>query len=225
MFVGQPPGNYDRMLDFSRAVTGTLFFVPSASFLDAVTRRPAARAADLPPRAAEIAIVAGDGSLGIGSLKEKQEMNNLHRELAPVSTRVGTDRGGSLPHPQAPSGARRVVMWSAQGLNSRPLAPAIQPVAASGDGIRADNARSRRWSSCGCRSNSRARRWTRWRAAPTTRNCSPSRRRRAGWPSPRIAPSSKATRLRDRGHPPGQKQCGGRAAGESRATPTQWPRQ
>ena len=30
MFVGKPPGNYDRLLDFSRAVTGTLFFVPSA---------------------------------------------------------------------------------------------------------------------------------------------------------------------------------------------------
>ena len=37
MFVGNPPGNYDRLLDFSRAVTGTLFFVPSATFLDNVT--------------------------------------------------------------------------------------------------------------------------------------------------------------------------------------------
>ena len=36
MFVGRPPGNYDRLLDFSRAVTGTLFFVPSATFLDDV---------------------------------------------------------------------------------------------------------------------------------------------------------------------------------------------
>jgi putative iron-dependent peroxidase len=33
MFVGLPPGNYDRLLDYSRAVTGGLFFVPSASFL------------------------------------------------------------------------------------------------------------------------------------------------------------------------------------------------
>lgn len=33
MFIGRPPGNYDRLLDFSRAVTGTLFFVPSADFL------------------------------------------------------------------------------------------------------------------------------------------------------------------------------------------------
>jgi len=34
MFVGKPPGNYDRLLDFSKAVTGNLFFVPSASFLE-----------------------------------------------------------------------------------------------------------------------------------------------------------------------------------------------
>jgi len=34
MFVGKPPGNYDRLLDFSRAVTGNLFFVPSATFLE-----------------------------------------------------------------------------------------------------------------------------------------------------------------------------------------------
>ncbi len=36
MFVGRPPGNYDRLLDFSRAVTGTLFFVPSATFLESL---------------------------------------------------------------------------------------------------------------------------------------------------------------------------------------------
>jgi putative iron-dependent peroxidase len=34
MFVGKPPGNYDKLLDFSRAVTGCLFFVPTATFLD-----------------------------------------------------------------------------------------------------------------------------------------------------------------------------------------------
>ena len=39
MFVGRPPGNYDRLLDFSRAVTGNLFFVPSATFLDDVDDR------------------------------------------------------------------------------------------------------------------------------------------------------------------------------------------
>jgi porphyrinogen peroxidase len=34
MFIGNPPGNHDRILDFSNAVTGSLFFVPSATFLD-----------------------------------------------------------------------------------------------------------------------------------------------------------------------------------------------
>ncbi len=34
MFLGDPAGNYDRILDFSRAVTGTLFFVPTADFLE-----------------------------------------------------------------------------------------------------------------------------------------------------------------------------------------------
>ena len=33
MFIGDPPGNYDRILDFSAAVSGGLFFVPSADFL------------------------------------------------------------------------------------------------------------------------------------------------------------------------------------------------
>ncbi|MDR2421942.1 MAG: Dyp-type peroxidase [Deltaproteobacteria bacterium] len=33
MFVGDPPGNTDRLLDFSRAISGTLFFVPSWDLL------------------------------------------------------------------------------------------------------------------------------------------------------------------------------------------------
>jgi putative iron-dependent peroxidase len=36
MFVGRPPGNYDRLLDYSRAVAGNLFFAPSATFLDSM---------------------------------------------------------------------------------------------------------------------------------------------------------------------------------------------
>lgn len=34
MFVGNPPGNHDRLLDFSRAVSGNLFFAPPAGFLE-----------------------------------------------------------------------------------------------------------------------------------------------------------------------------------------------
>ncbi|MNT09709.1 putative deferrochelatase/peroxidase YfeX [compost metagenome] len=47
MFVGLPPGNYDRLLDFSEAVSGNLFFVPSASLLEALAeRRPDGVGAD-----------------------------------------------------------------------------------------------------------------------------------------------------------------------------------
>jgi putative iron-dependent peroxidase len=69
MFIGKPPGNYDRLLDFSRAVTGTLFFVPSATFLDALgeARPPPAPKSTAEPSSSKG--VASDGSLGIGSLK------------------------------------------------------------------------------------------------------------------------------------------------------------
>jgi putative iron-dependent peroxidase len=73
MFVGRPPGNYDRLLDFSRAVTGTLFFVPTATFLEDVAAEAAAStstegesAAPSEPQQSE-----PDGSLGIGSLKKE----------------------------------------------------------------------------------------------------------------------------------------------------------
>ena len=36
MFIGDPPGNTDRILDFSTALTGTLFFVPSGELLESL---------------------------------------------------------------------------------------------------------------------------------------------------------------------------------------------
>jgi len=78
MFIGLPPGNTDRILDFSTAVTGCLFFAPCADFLDdppgpprAATATRAAAVAALPDGSVTSADAspAGDGSLGIGSLK------------------------------------------------------------------------------------------------------------------------------------------------------------
>ena len=76
MFVGRPPGNYDRLLDFSRAVTGSLFFVPSATFLDNLGEA----APDITAITESLtsdplqASSAQDTSLRIGSLKgEKDE--------------------------------------------------------------------------------------------------------------------------------------------------------
>ena len=67
MFVGHPPGNYDRLLDFSRAVTGTLFFVPSTTFL--VSMNDDAPTAAMSAAGAPSKAPATDGSLGVGSLK------------------------------------------------------------------------------------------------------------------------------------------------------------
>jgi porphyrinogen peroxidase len=78
MFVGRPPGNYDRLLDFSRAVTGTLFFVPSATFLENVATGEAAPSTVGPtskePEAEDKSksrLSPPDGSLGVGSLKKE----------------------------------------------------------------------------------------------------------------------------------------------------------
>ncbi len=62
MFIGNPPGNYDRILDFSTALTGCMFFVPPADFLDDPPGPPG-------PQATQA--TAQDGSLRIGSLQKR----------------------------------------------------------------------------------------------------------------------------------------------------------
>ncbi len=79
MFVGSPEGNYDRLLDISRAVTGTLFFVPSVPLLERLAHGSRAQserggqaddAVATPPDATRVAAPpAAGGSLRIGSLK------------------------------------------------------------------------------------------------------------------------------------------------------------
>jgi putative iron-dependent peroxidase len=104
MFVGKPPGNHDRILDFSTAVTGSQFFVPPVALLegftdlppaerpqgapeqtappqDAPAMRPRGRspeedpAPDSPPTTLPRA--ARSGSLGIGSLKNTPKEHAL----------------------------------------------------------------------------------------------------------------------------------------------------
>ena len=90
MFVGDPPGTYDRLLDFSRAVTGATFFAPTHDQLvdleqlaatppadtaaaDAATTDggvpTTASAADAPPATPT---PHRDHDLGIGSLRRPQ---------------------------------------------------------------------------------------------------------------------------------------------------------
>ena len=71
MFIGDPPGNHDRLLDFSTAVTGNLFFVPTLGLLDGLADPEPAQVvaeattdASVPPPA-----INHDGSLGIGDLR------------------------------------------------------------------------------------------------------------------------------------------------------------
>jgi putative iron-dependent peroxidase len=99
MFIGRPPGNYDRILDFSRAVTGNLFFVPSATFLEnvaddptgddqssgdptcddqrnedqSVVAKPSEVPAVIETSSSSSTSSVRDGSLGIGSLKGDQQ--------------------------------------------------------------------------------------------------------------------------------------------------------
>ena len=70
MFIGRPPGNYDRILDFSTAMTGNLFFIPTATFLDSVSPAASSDAQPPAPAPAETSTPPSqDDSLGIGSLK------------------------------------------------------------------------------------------------------------------------------------------------------------
>lgn len=65
MFLGDPPGNYDRILDFSTAVTGGLFFVPPVARLEDPSGPP-----ESPPDSGDSdELEDTDGSLHIGSLR------------------------------------------------------------------------------------------------------------------------------------------------------------
>ncbi len=80
MFIGSPPGIYDRILDFSTAVTGSLFFVPSQTMLDGLADDDSAGDSDtadeddidsgsMTCNASSRALTSTDGSLNIGSLR------------------------------------------------------------------------------------------------------------------------------------------------------------
>jgi putative iron-dependent peroxidase len=99
MFIGDPPGTYDRILDFSTARTGSLFFVPNQDELDDPDlldapesdahapddRRPddAPAVVEPAPSGGEEGVEAGpeawgitapqDGSLGVGGLRGRPQ--------------------------------------------------------------------------------------------------------------------------------------------------------
>jgi putative iron-dependent peroxidase len=74
MVIGRPPGNYDRLLDFTHPITGTNFFAPSLDFLAEIASatQPAPPAPPAPTDPApETPTLRGEraGTLQIGSLR------------------------------------------------------------------------------------------------------------------------------------------------------------
>jgi porphyrinogen peroxidase len=73
MFVGDPDGTYDHLLDFTRPITGGHFFAPSLDVLESLADAPGA-ATDNEPILAPASesplqpAAVSDGSLGVGSL-------------------------------------------------------------------------------------------------------------------------------------------------------------
>jgi porphyrinogen peroxidase len=67
MFLGDAEASHDRILDFSTAVTGGLFFVPTSGFLDDLPDPPGGTVAEA--EAAPDVRSPPDDSLGIGDLK------------------------------------------------------------------------------------------------------------------------------------------------------------
>lgn len=87
MFIGRPPGNYDRILDFSRAVTGNLFFVPSATFLDDVSE-------DLTGQNSSERDSAGADPIAAGSTEE--EPTTAESPAAPAETESSSTSSSSI---------------------------------------------------------------------------------------------------------------------------------
>lgn len=107
MFVGNPPGNYDRILDFSTAVTGALFFVPPQDLLEGIADdQPESGAADADPAVAAAADAEAPAAAAAGgrhrqcsgqrrriarhrrsqkTFQRSINVNHLLRSVAPIS--------------------------------------------------------------------------------------------------------------------------------------------
>ncbi len=81
MFIGRPEGNYDRILDVSRAVTGGLFFVPPAPLLESLGDDDGdEEGPGEPDNAAYQSPLAGSGSRSTGSLNIGSLRGESHDE-------------------------------------------------------------------------------------------------------------------------------------------------
>ncbi|WP_020105564.1 Dyp-type peroxidase [Nocardia sp. 348MFTsu5.1] len=74
MFIGKPEGNYDRLLDFSTAVTGSRYFAPTIDFLDDPPALPAVDNETNEPETITTDVDPSMGSLRIGDLSRRRQL-------------------------------------------------------------------------------------------------------------------------------------------------------
>ena len=101
MFIGDPPGNTDRILDFSTAVTGTLFFVPSGELLESLAPDEESAPADGDSDAGEPAPDSDSDS--DSRLRRAQRRITRHRQSATCIARQLTRPHGTVARRACPT--------------------------------------------------------------------------------------------------------------------------
>jgi len=99
MFIGRPPGNYDRLLDFSRAITGNLFFVPSATFLENLADeqttddQTAVAESTMPPATAEDSLSVSSSSIPASTISSPPTSSSPISSVRDSSLGIGSLKG------------------------------------------------------------------------------------------------------------------------------------
>jgi hypothetical protein len=127
MVVGIPPDNNDRMLDFSTAVSGALFFVPSAAMLDELAGSVPADTYPATPVTA-----ATYGGVKCGHLTDGREVRDT-RSLSPV--RIMRRAGHGQDQVTSAALGVRMDLQAIRNRSARPTGPGRKchyPHAASG---------------------------------------------------------------------------------------------
>ena len=155
MFIGDPPGNTDRILDFSTAITGGKFFTPTVDFLNdpppLPDSEPATRPASCHRRAHHGRLV------GHRQPERNPSMNNLYRDLAPITEAAWDEIELEATRTfKRHIAGRRVVDVSEPGgagdRGGQHAATSVDVAPARPTAWSRTCARASRWCGCGCRS-------------------------------------------------------------------------
>ena len=141
MFIGRPAGNYDRLLDFSIAKTGNLFFVPVRDLPGKHRRRAAASRTRAFGHTRPCATTGIERRWFAGYRIPQRRpclMNNLHRELAPISDAAWSqiEEETARTFKRYLAGRRVVDVEGPGGISTSAIGTGhLRSVAAPGDGI------------------------------------------------------------------------------------------